>query len=604
MGGRMMDQNAAGTNETNLRRISDHTATDRAIQQHQDNITPNQGISSGRETPTVGAVGDDAAMIRPRYLCFLTRSPDGTYGYETVNVSDYLKKNGDGVDIEFVFVSYTRMHFRVSTDEEISQYDYPEPKEKTREANRELAKSDRATLIRLGIDAARKVNKQAFWLDFECVRDNGVAKSTSGSEDVYRICDIVRAAHSMIIAIGPKANDKVDALMLGKQLESLQYNPDMVTPWLRQWGSRLWTLPELLLYPGEFRIRLYVIGDTSEPKAIAKRNFAERAWDDAYAVKQLVDHFEGSAILTSSSLIEAALTCFPIRQTDQFSQGDLAYATMGLFPSRQRPLVDRSDTGFQAFGKLALENDSATFLNRLICLSTPHGSPWYRMEDRWGVKLRDISPIGNLRGVLGPETVILEGVFGTTIHWDKMDAEPYFGQNMGRFEKIIDCGSHIATSIPLYFFAISLVLLPEIFFIYRMLLGLFILHLPIAIIKSRRHFRQPTVPRLIGIEGFVDAGTIEKYLWGFNHGNVKDDTPRAYTDSSENGPRTPNLSSPRGEFTFTLVDTHTFRVVHLECSMPPVAMFVCGEENDMHRAMLCSGFAVRATSFATTSRVI
>lgn len=40
---------------------------------------------------------------------------------------------------------------------------------------------------------------------------------------------------------------------------------------------------------------------------MAKRNFAERAWDDGETVKELVNHFEGSAILTSGNLIEAAL---------------------------------------------------------------------------------------------------------------------------------------------------------------------------------------------------------------------------------------------------------------------------------------------------------
>ncbi|KXH61470.1 hypothetical protein CSAL01_03881 [Colletotrichum salicis] len=582
------DQNGIRTNETSFQCTIEHTATNSTSQRPQDNARLDQGGSSSGTSSPDGELGDDTALLRPSYFCFLKQSPDGTDDYETVNVSDYLRKNGDGVDVEYVFVSYTRVHFRVSTNEEIAEYDYPESREKTREANRQVAKRDRAALIKMGTDAARQVGKQAFWLDFECVRDNGVAKSTSSSEDVYKICDYVRATHSMIIAIGPTANDKVKALMNGEDLDSLPYNPDMVTPWLRQWGSRLWTLPELLLCPGEYRIRLYVIGDPSEPKAIAKRNFAERAWTDAYAVKQLVDHFEGSAILTSSALIETALTCFSTRQTDQFSQGDIAYATRGLFPSRQRPDVDKRDTGFQAFGKLALENDSATFLSRLICLSTPQGSPWYRLEDRWGVKLRDIRPIGNLRDVLEPEAVFLEGVFGTTIHWDNMDAEPYFGQGIGRFEKIIYHGPYITTSILLYFFVILLFQESNLFLIYPALIGLFALLLPLGVINSRRHLRRPTIPRLIGIEGAVHVEKIEKYLWGFNHGNLKRDTTGSYTDSPANNPRVTNSLTAPQVSTFTLVDTYAMSVTHLECSTPPVAMFVCGEENDMHRAILCS----------------
>lgn len=97
--------------------------------------------------------------------------------------------------MEFVFVSYTRMQFRVATNEEISKFNYPN--EETREANRQLAQRDRQALINYGMDAARRAGKRAFWLDFECVRnDDGIARATSDSDDVYRICDIVRAAHS------------------------------------------------------------------------------------------------------------------------------------------------------------------------------------------------------------------------------------------------------------------------------------------------------------------------------------------------------------------------------------------------------------------------
>ncbi|KAK1963387.1 hypothetical protein LY78DRAFT_671915 [Colletotrichum sublineola] len=342
-------------------------------------------------------------------------------------VSDYLEQHGDDIDLEFVFVSYTRMQFRVATEAEIDKHNYPD--EATREANREIARRDRKTLAQWGIDAAKRVGKRAFWLDFECVRnDDGVARSTSSSEDVYRICDIVRAAHSIIIAIGPSASEKIAAQIDGR--ETPGYRREEVTPWLRQWGSRLWTLPELLLCPAEYRIKLYVLGDPAEPKAIAKRNFAERAWDDAEAVKELVDHFEGSAILTEIRLIEAALSCFSRRQTDQFSQGDIAYATMGLFPSRHRPQVNKEDSGFQAFAKLSLANDRGAFLSRLLCLAPRQGAPWHRIEDRWGVTLSDIYPISNVvSGAADSEAIILDGVYGATIHWDAIDAEPLFGRN-------------------------------------------------------------------------------------------------------------------------------------------------------------------------------
>ncbi|KAL2883095.1 hypothetical protein SGCOL_001282 [Colletotrichum sp. CLE4] len=411
-------------------------------QQYTDNIR-----LSGSLPPSGPHVDNSPTSLRPRYLCFVKDFEQGIY--ETVKVSDYLEQHGDDVDLEFVFVSYTRLQFRVATEEELNKHDYPD--EAIRDANKEVARQDREILAKWGMDAAKRVGKRAFWLDFECVRnDDGIARSTSSSQDVYRICDIVRAAHSMIIAIGPPANDKVASILAGS--EPPEYRRENVTPWLRQWGSRLWTLPELLLCPAEYRIRLYVLGYPAEPKELAKRNFAERAWDDAEAVKELVDHFEGSAILTDLRLIEAALACFSRRQTDQFNKGDIAYATMGLFPNRHRPPVNKEDSGFQAFAKLSIANDSGAFLSRLISLSPPDGAPWHQVEDTWGARLSEIFPSVSISGVVGADTVMLDKVYGATIHWDNLEPEPYFDRGFGmRYLVFVGFSYGACFSVPMAF---------------------------------------------------------------------------------------------------------------------------------------------------------
>ncbi|KZL84519.1 3-hydroxyisobutyrate dehydrogenase protein [Colletotrichum incanum] len=76
--------------------------------------------------------GSSPISLHPRYLCFVKDFDEGIY--ETVKVSDYLEQHGDDTDLEFVFVSYTRMQFRVATEEEINKHKYPD--ETTREANR------------------------------------------------------------------------------------------------------------------------------------------------------------------------------------------------------------------------------------------------------------------------------------------------------------------------------------------------------------------------------------------------------------------------------------------------------------------------------------
>ncbi|KAK1488251.1 hypothetical protein CTAM01_11474 [Colletotrichum tamarilloi] len=572
-------------------------------QHYTDNIR-----LSGSLPPSGSRVDSSPTSLRPRYLCFVRDFEQGIY--ETVKVSDYLAQHGDDVDLEFVFVSYTRLQFRVATEEELNKHDYRD--EATRNANKKVARQDREILAKWGMDAAKRVGKRAFWLDFECVRnDDGIARSTSSSQDVYRICDIVRAAHSMIIAIGPSANDKVASILAST--EPPEYKRENVTPWLRQWGSRLWTLPELLLCPGEYRIRLYVLGDQAEPKELAKRNFAERAWDDAEAVKELVDHFEGSAILTDLRLIEAALACFSRRQTDQFNKGDIAYATMGLFPNRHRPPVNKEDSGFQAFAKLSIANDSGAFLSRLISLSQPDGAPWHRVEDTWGARLSEIFPSVSITGVVGADTVMLDKVHGATIHWDNLEPEPYFDRSFGmRYVVFVGFTYFACFSVPMafsFFTGIASIVLSDfmrlsIWQVYMWLLPLavvFALLFPIVLISTRGRVKQPAKSRLIGIEGIVDSASIEKHLWGFNHGNLSTTNPQHYSDEDDRRDP-PTLLQPSGPpagsgtFAFTLVDTYLMTVTHFHCRIPPVAILECGSEGGLQRTLLCS-YDARTNTF-------
>ncbi|KAF6839170.1 hypothetical protein CMUS01_04365 [Colletotrichum musicola] len=481
-------------------------------------------------------------------------------------------------DSELDFLRPRYLCFVVSTEEEIAKYPYKD--EATREANRQIARADRSTLVSLGIMAAKRAGKRAFWLDFECVRDDDeTARSTSSSHDVYRICDIVRAAHSMVIAIGPTASDKVAAVLEGSSPPS--YGPGKMTTWLRQWGSRLWTLPELLLCPSEFRIQIHPLG-CSEPRPVAKRNFAELAWDDAEQVNELVSHFEGTATLIPLHFIQLCLECFSRRQTNQFSQGDVAYATMGLFPKRQRPVVNKHDSGFEAFAKLCLCNDSGDFLERLICVATRPGTEWYRTEDCWNTKIGDIRPLGTVRTVTssGLDTVVLDGVRGVSIHWDGLDPEPYFDDDKtgGYAARFFTVALMWCLSAPLIA-AFSVLVKPELLELLP-ITALFALVAPVMLLKTRARVRQPpkAKSRLVGIEGLVDAGTVEKHLWGFDHGNLTNDTALSYGQPS---------SADEGRF-FTLLDTGRMTVTHFQSFDPPIAMLLAEEEGGRWRALLCS----------------
>ncbi len=213
--------------------------------------------------------------FRPRYLCFLRDGPRGPdTAYETWKVTDWIRKHGDYAGTDFVFISYTRKQFLISAETKWSR-GQPAPDEATKAAYRRLAEADRASVLACGMEAARSVAKRAFWVDFECIRDaDDTARATAQSDDVYRICDIVRAAHSLVILLGPPHETRL--LLPPGQAHQRDYDAASMDRWLQEWGSRLWTLPEILLCSAERRVKLYAVGAAKAPEEIAKRNIAAR----------------------------------------------------------------------------------------------------------------------------------------------------------------------------------------------------------------------------------------------------------------------------------------------------------------------------------------
>jgi hypothetical protein len=99
-------------------------------------------------------------------------------------------------------------------------------------------------------------------------------------------------------------------------------------------------------------------------------------------------------------------------------QGDHSYALMGLL--RIRPKIDDTDTQFQAFARLSLANDSDMLLERLMCILPQNPTQhWSSVSDAYGVKVWDIYPTCQIAGVCSNDTVLVDGAFGATIHWDK-----------------------------------------------------------------------------------------------------------------------------------------------------------------------------------------
>ncbi|KAF2084847.1 hypothetical protein K490DRAFT_47991 [Saccharata proteae CBS 121410] len=544
-----------------------------------------------------------ARQFRPKYLCFLKGTSDADSGkeWETRKVTDYIQEFGDNADTNYVFVSYTRMQF----------------------CTLEIGKEDRETLIQHGIKAARHANVPAFWIDFEGIRnDDQFAPSSSESLDVYAICDIVRASHSMVIVLGPSFDR--DTPKTPRRAWSVEAEKE----WLHQYGERLWTLPEILLCPSEFRIKLWVIGSViREPQLLAKRNFAVRAYrgEDARSVRQLIDHYESSIHLSPLELTSIALECLQKRGTEKWNEGDVSYALMGLL--RRRPPVNKNDTSFEAFARLSLANHS-DLLERMVCMLPvgKHGKKpeWHDLKDAWGVKLWDIEPYCQVAGIVDDEAIALDGAHGATIKWHCLNPVPTFK----RPRLIRTCAKILLRSVPAYFIlglaftiqglqmkkpvpvdddgdyevnpAASAWLAAGLTFLIP---GLVVFLAAPAMLFDIYHGKfWSTQAMFYGIEGFADVGTIEEYLFGFNHGRIKWSTSGTMLSRhhlNKHGECIPDAPMPcdnvrkdsngnDAQRLFTLVDTFTLTAYCFYAERPPTALIVCGKEGGMQRALLCS----------------
>ena len=347
--------------------------------------------------------------LRPDFLCFLD-AKDSHPPYGRMDPEVWRTTRGNGKEPAYVFISFTGSQFQ-----------------------RESTK-DTETLHEIARVAAFQAQVPSYWIEccMPAARDELIAS-------VYRISDVVRGASSVAIAVGQTGKDTLDPGVTTDQL-------------LREWGTRMWTLPEVLLAPLKQNIRVYTRGsDLSKPLKLSKSAFPSRVWEDGDPTRNLIDHYENTLMLSRLELPIIALRCLKHRAATAkalpFSPGDLSYALMGLL--RQRPNVDGTDSAFQAFARLSLANDSDKLLERMICLLpkrqrlagardeterpgantvdvNPSAAQKENMErhefadmtDFWDAQLWDIDPICQICAIAEDDTVVIDGAFAAAVHWD------------------------------------------------------------------------------------------------------------------------------------------------------------------------------------------
>ena len=314
-------------------------------------------------------------------------------------------------------------------------------------------------------------------------------------------------------------------------------------------------------------------------------------------------------------------------------------------PARHQPFVHLNHKDFQAFARLSLENNSDRLLERLICLLPPRRSaPWHDWSDAWpGVKLWDIEPITQVAAIADDHTVVLDGAYGAIIHWRKLHPVA-FSKRKTAWREIVKWAIRLGAA----YFITAIVLVATspkpgnttikipneptivihqptspifvIGLIFLILTILVLIYAPWAMLKLYRGKFWSTQGWFFGIEGCADIGKVEKCLFGGNHHRLKWSTNGSMLSRhhlgrlhNENGreclPQEPEAAqwtrnrfeeerAARGgiERLYTLIDTYSMEATLVWAEVPPTAVFICGSEGGMKRAMLCS-FDWKTNSF-------
>jgi hypothetical protein len=212
-------------------------------------------------------------ILEPVYLCFVGDEQFGRRKLVSEWKNDLENQDHHGKCPEYLFIAYTTEQFNHSSGPD------------------DLALHDLAT------KATRNAGLTAYWVGASCMQEDNI------EDDVFRISDIVRGAHSMAIVVGPGARD----------IQGQSSTKSM----LQHWGERLWTLPEALLITSKRPISVYQRG-YQEPLLIPKNQFAAMAWADSVMTRELIDHYEGNLTLSRLELVTVAMQCLFAREKGEY----------------------------------------------------------------------------------------------------------------------------------------------------------------------------------------------------------------------------------------------------------------------------------------------
>jgi hypothetical protein len=519
-------------------------------------------------------------LLRPRQLVVLK---DG----------EWVLDPNPAKDISYLFISFTNLHFDTDNSEE-----------------------GRKLLEKMAAFAAIQAGKTAYWLDFKCRAPR--EQEDLLDADVYRMCDVIRGSYQVVVML--KANNSEQKM---------------------QWGSRMWTLPEALLAPGEsvFFCTPNPDTDSFSINSMRKVEMTGSVWEDPDVpgedggpTRLLAEHFTGLLTLSRLEILSNSIAALGNRYTNYNpnTKSDVAYALMGLLNYRIEKAP--SDTLFQSIARLSLANDSDHLIERMICLfPDPHSpsTPFQQLAspDLFQTHLWDITPECRVVGVADEDnTVLIDNCRALSIRWKnfpRMAVVRHYG-----FKKLL-AELFVASGAWWFLFGFNLTITYAPFYAFpsglhgtKLLLALEVLvggFFGVGVLLSfcgpfsvRRLYGGQVLqssPNLIGFEGVLPLKKLEPLIFGNNNGRLTyspSSTPfsYAYRDPRERVGQEPvwiteSLSSPhlleeireqlpKGHKLFTLVDTGSLTVCVFSAKRPPTAALLAGREGGMLRAVLCS----------------
>lgn len=256
---------------------------------------------------------------------------------------------------------------------------------------------DRRMMEQVVQDQTRKSGLSAYWWDVECCAPR--TEPELRNADVYRMCDVIRGAHLVCVLV-PKLD-----------LESK-----------RQWGSRMWCLPEGLLSqsPG-----IKFCTSEGEEEVLSKLDMTDGVWNDddgsGQPTRILAEHYSNVITLSRLELFSVALEALSTKKFSPFTKVDPAYALMGFL--NQRVQLDGTENLFQSLARLSIENDSDRIIERMACMfpdPSHHQDNIFRQllePDSYNTRLWDVQPLCQIAGVGDDDDIILDCCRGVSIRW-------------------------------------------------------------------------------------------------------------------------------------------------------------------------------------------